>query len=123
MAEADESDGSFLDLSPVIAVVTNIDREHLDHYRDLPQIQEAFLKFMRRVPFYGLAVVCGDDPNVRSLLPRMRKRVLTYGFGPDNHLRALDLRAARERAELRRWSGTACAWARPSSVCPDATTC
>lgn len=95
VAEADESDGSFLDLSPVIAVVTNIDREHLDHYRDLPQIQQAFLKFMRRVPFYGLAVVCGDDPNVRSLLPRMRKRVLTYGFGPDNHLRALDLRSER----------------------------
>jgi UDP-N-acetylmuramate--alanine ligase len=93
VAEADESDGSFLDLSPVIAVVTNIDREHLDHYRDLPQIQQAFLKFMRHVPFYGLAVVCGDDPNVRSLLPRMRKRVVTYGFGPDNHLRALDLRS------------------------------
>jgi UDP-N-acetylmuramate--alanine ligase len=95
VAEADESDGSFLDLSPVIAVVTNIDREHLDHYRDLPQIQQAFLKFMRRVPFYGLAVVCGDDPNVRSLLPRMRKRVLTYGFGPDNHLCALDLRSEK----------------------------
>ncbi len=96
VAEADESDGSFLDLSPVIAVVTNIDREHLDHYRDLPQIQEAFLKFMRRIPFYGLAVVCGDDPNVHSLLPRMRKRVLTYGFGPDNHLRARDLQAHKE---------------------------
>jgi UDP-N-acetylmuramate--alanine ligase len=91
VAEADESDGSFLDLSPTIAVVTNIDREHLDHYRDLPVIQRAFLEFMRRVPFYGLAVVCGDDPNVRSLLPRMRKRVLTYGFGPENHLRAVEL--------------------------------
>jgi UDP-N-acetylmuramate--alanine ligase len=93
VAEADESDGSFLDLSPVIAVVTNVDREHLDYYRDLPAIQHAFLKFMRRVPFYGLAVVCGDDPNVRSLLPMMRKRVMTYGFGPDNHLRALEVHA------------------------------
>lgn len=91
VAEADESDGSFLDLSPHIAVVTNIDREHLDHYRDLPEIKKAFLKFMRTVPFYGLAIVCGDDPNVRSLLPRMRKRVLTYGFGPENNLRATGL--------------------------------
>jgi len=93
VAEADESDGSFLNLSPTVAVVTNIDREHLDHYRDLHAIQKAFLTFMRNIPFYGLAVVCGDDPNVRLLLPHMRKRVLTYGFGPDNHLRALDLRS------------------------------
>ena len=97
VAEADESDGSFLDLSPVIAVVTNIDREHLDFYRDLTAIQRAFLRFMRRIPFYGLAVVCGDDPNVRSLLPQMRKRVLTYGFGPENNLRALDLQAEAGR--------------------------
>ncbi len=92
VAEADESDGSFLDLSPTIAVVTNIDREHLDHYRDLPVIQKTFLEFMRKVPFYGLAIVCGDDPNVRAILPRMRKRIVTYGFGPDNHLRAIDLK-------------------------------
>lgn len=90
VAEADESDGSFLGLSPTVAVVTNIDREHLEHYRDLPAIERAFLEFMRRIPFYGLAVVCGDDPNVRALLPRMRKRVLTYGFGPENHLRAVE---------------------------------
>jgi UDP-N-acetylmuramate--alanine ligase len=91
VAEADESDGSFLDLNPVIAVVTNIDREHLDYYRDLPEIQKTFLKFMRRIPFYGLAVVCGDDPNIRALVRRVRKRVLTYGYGPENHLRAVDL--------------------------------
>lgn len=91
VAEADESDGSFLDLHPTIAVVTNVDREHLDRYRGLVDVKRAFAKFMRRVPFYGLAVVCGDDPNVRSLLPQMRKRVLTYGFGESNDLRALDL--------------------------------
>ncbi len=106
VAEADESDGSFLDLTPTIAVVTNIDREHLDHYRDLRDVQKAFLKFMRRVPFYGLAVVCGDDPNVRSLLPRMRKRVLTYGFGHENHLRALDVRREGMRQEFTvEWQG------------------
>jgi UDP-N-acetylmuramate--alanine ligase len=106
VAEADESDGSFLNLSPTIAVVTNIDREHLDHYRDLPDVQLAFLKFMRQVPFYGLAAVCGDDPNVRSVLPRMRKRVLTYGFGPDNHLRAVDLHAEGLQQEFGvEWQG------------------
>jgi len=94
VAEADESDGSFLDLSPVVAVITNIDREHLDYYQDLREIRRAFLKFMRRIPFYGLAVVCGDDPNVRGLLPGMRKRVLSYGFGPENNLRALELEAS-----------------------------
>lgn len=106
VAEADESDGSFLDLSPVVAVVTNIDREHLDFYRDLSAIQRAFLRFMRRIPFYGLAIVCGDDPNVRSLLPQMRKRVLTYGFGPENNLRALDLHAqgGRQRFGVE-WQG------------------
>ena len=92
VAEADESDGSFLDLSPRIAVITNIDREHLDHYKSLLHVRRAFAKFMRRVPFYGLAVVCGDDPNVRAILPQMRKRVLTYGFGEDNRLRASEVK-------------------------------
>jgi len=106
VAEADESDGSFLDLNPTIAVVTNIDREHLDHYRDLPQIQRAFLKFTRHVPFYGLAIVCGDDPNVRTLLPRIRKRVLTYGFAGDNHLQARDLSPQGLRQEFMvEWRG------------------
>ena len=91
VAEADESDGSFLDLHPTIAVVTNIDREHLDRYRGLVDVKRAFAKFVRRVPFYGLSVLCGDDPNVRSLLPQMRKRVLTYGFGEGNALRARDV--------------------------------
>ncbi|MCA9726824.1 MAG: UDP-N-acetylmuramate--L-alanine ligase [Candidatus Eisenbacteria bacterium] len=91
VAEADESDRSFLDLQPTIAVVTNIDREHLDCYSGLVDIRRTFLKFMRHVPFYGLAIVCGDDPNVRALLPQMRKRVLTYGFGEENRLRASEI--------------------------------
>ncbi|MBK8231833.1 MAG: UDP-N-acetylmuramate--L-alanine ligase [Candidatus Eisenbacteria bacterium] len=89
VAEADESDGSFLELNPTIAVVTNVDREHLDHYRGLADIRRAFQKFMRQVPFYGLSIVCGDDPNVRLILGKMRKRVLTYGFGEGNVLRAV----------------------------------
>ncbi len=99
VAEADESDGSFLDLHPTIAVVTNIDREHLDHYRGLADIRRAFAKFMRQVPFYGLSIVCGDDPNVRSLLGQMRKRVLTYGFGDGNMLRAsaVEVRGSEQR--------------------------
>ncbi len=92
VAEADESDGSFLKLSPTIAVVTNIDREHLDHYRDLAQIRETFLEFINRVPFYGLAVLCLDDPHIPGLLPRVEKRVLTYGLTPQAELQAQEIR-------------------------------
>ena len=70
VAEADESDGSFLKLTPTIAVVTNIDREHLDHYADLEEIQSAFVAFANKVPFYGAAVLCLDDPNVQAILPK-----------------------------------------------------
>jgi UDP-N-acetylmuramate--alanine ligase len=79
VAEADESDGSFLKLSPTIAVVTNIDREHLDHYANLEEIQAAFVSFVSKVPFYGAAVLCLDDPNVQDILPRVERRILTYG--------------------------------------------
>jgi UDP-N-acetylmuramate--alanine ligase len=79
VAEADESDRSFLKLSPIIAVVTNIDREHLDTYRDLDDIEQTFLDFMDRVPFYGTVVVCNDDERLRDLLPNVQRRVLTYG--------------------------------------------
>jgi UDP-N-acetylmuramate--alanine ligase len=88
VAEADESDGSFLKLSPTIGVVTNIDAEHLDHFKNLANLKEAFLSFMNKVPFYGLSVVCADDLNVRELLPRVHRKVLTYGFSPDAELRA-----------------------------------
>lgn len=88
IAEADESDGSFLCLLPRISIVTNIDADHLDFYKDLDQIRDSFVTFMNSVPFYGLNVVCGDDPGVQSVLPRVRRPVLTYGFGHDNTLRA-----------------------------------
>jgi UDP-N-acetylmuramate--alanine ligase len=80
VAEADESDGSFLRLSPMVAVVTTIDREHLDYYEDLADIQAAFTEFLDKVPFYGFCVVCADEPNIRAILPRLSKRVLTYGL-------------------------------------------
>src|SRR3990167_7665928 len=80
LAEADESDGSFLRLSPPIVAVTNIDREHLDHYGTVERLQEAFLEFINRVPFYGLAVLCADDERIRALLPRIVKRYQTYGL-------------------------------------------
>ena len=79
VAEADESDGSFLKLSPTIAVVTNIDREHLDHYGDLDRIKQAFLDFMNKVPFYGTVILCLDEPHLQALLPRIEKRSRTYG--------------------------------------------
>jgi len=91
VAEADESDGSFLKMKPTIAVVTNIDREHLDHYRDLGEIQDAFVRFVSRVPFYGAAVVCLDEPNLRAVLPRIDRKVVTYGLSSDADLVATDV--------------------------------
>ncbi|HXV36499.1 MAG TPA: UDP-N-acetylmuramate--L-alanine ligase [Myxococcota bacterium] len=82
VAEADESDGSFLRLSPVIAVVTNIDPEHLDHYGSYEALQQAFAAFANRVPFWGLSVLCFDHPGVQAILPRMKRRKLSYGFAP-----------------------------------------
>jgi len=83
VAEADESDGTFLLLSPAIAVVTNIDPEHLDYYGDMDRVRSAYLEFMNRVPFFGTTVACLDDVTIRSLLPQVRKRVITYGTAPD----------------------------------------
>jgi len=80
VAEADESDGSFLRLSPTIAVITTIDEEHLDYYKDINKVKDAFVEFANKVPFYGAAVVCIDDENVRSIVPRITRRVLTYGL-------------------------------------------
>ncbi len=79
VAEADESDRSFLKLSPILSVVTNIDREHMDCYRDMRDVRRTFLEFMERVPFYGLVVGCNDDAVLRRLLPRVHRRVTTYG--------------------------------------------
>src|SRR3982075_140299 len=79
VAEADESDRSFLKLWPVLAVVTNIDREHMDCYRNMRDVKRAFLAFMDSVPFYGVVVVCNDDPSLRRLFPQIRRRTVTYG--------------------------------------------
>src|SRR5271167_4164129 len=80
VAEADESDRSFLKLSPILSVVTNIDREHMDCYRDMRDVRRTFLEFMERVPFYGVVVGCNDDEVLRRLLPRVHRRVTTYGI-------------------------------------------
>jgi UDP-N-acetylmuramate--alanine ligase len=91
VAEADESDGSFLKYSPAIAVVTNIDREHLDFYKDLEEIKQVFLNFIDRIPFYGLAVLCLDNEAVQDLIPQMRKRFVTYGISSQADLQAVDV--------------------------------
>src|SRR5216683_2828009 len=79
VAEADESDRSFLKLSPILAVVTNIDREHMDCYRSMKDVKRAFLDFMDRLPFYGMVVACNDDPLLRRLFPQIQRRLVTYG--------------------------------------------
>ncbi|MBK7154981.1 MAG: UDP-N-acetylmuramate--L-alanine ligase [Sandaracinaceae bacterium] len=88
VAEADESDGSFLHLTPGIAVITNIDPEHLDHYGTLEAVKEAFIGFANRVPFYGLVVACLDHPNVQDILPSIDKRIVTYGLAAQADYRA-----------------------------------
>src|SRR6202011_3661928 len=89
VAEADESDRSFLKLSPVLSVVTNIDREHMDCYRNMRDVKKAFLDFMDRVPFYGMVVVCNDDSLLRRMLPQIQRRTVTYGTrrGSDFHIK------------------------------------
>ena len=88
IAEADESDGSFLCLFPIINIVTNVDLDHMDFYSDQEAIDAAFIAFMNKVPFYGLNVICGDDPGVQRILPQVKRRILSYGFGSDNSIRA-----------------------------------
>ncbi len=87
VAEADESDGTFLHLTPTVAVVTNIDHEHVDFYPDLDSLREAFAAFLARVPFYGACVLCVDDPEVRALLPHLDRQVVTYGLGEEAEVR------------------------------------
>ncbi|HEY4560929.1 MAG TPA: Mur ligase domain-containing protein, partial [Lysobacter sp.] len=92
VAEADESDGSFLRLNPQIAIVTNIDADHLENYGgDFAKVQAAFDEFLHRLPFYGLAVLCIDDPEVALLAARTTRNVLTYGFAPEADVRAEDV--------------------------------
>ena len=93
VAEADESDASFLYLTPILAVVTNIDADHMETYgHDFEKLKQAFVDFIERLPFYGRAMLCIDDPNVRDILPRISKPVTTYGFGEDAQIRAVDVR-------------------------------
>lgn len=94
VAEADESDASFLLLSPVISVVTNIDADHMDTYgHDFARLKQAFIEFLQRLPFYGVAVLCQDDPHVREILPFVSKQVVRYGLAPDANIRAENIRA------------------------------
>jgi UDP-N-acetylmuramate--alanine ligase len=89
VAEADESDASFLVLQPVLAVITSIDADHMETYgHDFARLKEAFVNFVQRLPFYGVAVLCVDDPNVREILPALAKSIVTYGVGDDARLRA-----------------------------------
>lgn len=94
VAEADESDASFLNLSPVIEVITNIDADHMETYNhDFARLKQAFVEFTQRLPFYGVAVLCLDDPHVREIMPMVSKPILTYGFHEDADVRAIDARA------------------------------
>ena len=106
VAEADESDGSFLKLSPTIAVVTTIDAEHLDYYRDLAHIQDVFVQFINKVPFYGLAVLCLDQENIQAILPQVEKRYVTYGLRTQADLLARDITFAGMTSACRvSWKG------------------
>ncbi|CAN5401305.1 UDP-N-acetylmuramate--L-alanine ligase [soil metagenome] len=92
IVEADEYDRTFLRLSPSMAVITNIEAEHMDIYKDLDDVKEAFIEFANKVPFYGVVIVCLDDANVRSILPDIDRRSITYGFNPQAQLRAIDVK-------------------------------
>ena len=92
VAEADESDASFLYLEPMAAIVTNIDADHMDTYGgSFDVLKDTFVKFLQKMPFYGLAVVCGDDANIREIMPRIGRPLVTYGFNEDNDIRAVDI--------------------------------
>ncbi|MEP6608821.1 MAG: UDP-N-acetylmuramate--L-alanine ligase [Burkholderiaceae bacterium] len=102
VVEADESDASFLNLNPVIAVVTNIDSDHMEAYgHDFARLKQAFSDFLSRLPFYGSAIVCADDANVREILSSVSKPVVTYGFADDAQVRAFDARADGTRMKFR----------------------
>jgi UDP-N-acetylmuramate--alanine ligase len=100
VAEADESDGSFLKFSPTIAVVTNIDNEHLDFYADLDAIKTVFLNFLERIPFYGLAVLCLDNEPIQDLIPQMKKRYTTYGMTSQADFQIRDVESGQQRSRF-----------------------
>src|SRR4051812_42625978 len=101
VVEADESDGTFLKLPADIAIVTNVDPEHLDHFKTYDAVQEAFRGFVENVPFYGFAVLCTDHPEVQALIPRiLDRRIVTYGIGANADVRAINLRLDRGGADF-----------------------
>lgn len=102
VAEADESDGTFIKLFPVIAVVTNIDKEHMDHYKDMDEVKSAYLSFLNKVPFYGLGVLCLDHPNVQSLVPKLERRHVTYGLfaQADYHAKGISFNGMKTSFEI-----------------------
>ena len=101
VVEADESDRSFLLFSPVVAVVTTIDREHLDQYSSLEDIQNAFIEFVNRVPFYGAAILCLDEPNVQAIIPNVKRPIITYGTSPQADLVISDIKLEGLGSEFR----------------------
>lgn len=92
VVEADESDGSFLKLSPVISVLTNIDEEHMDYYKNMDELENTFMAFLDKIPFYGLSVLCIDCPRIKELSNNFKKRFITYGFDKEAELRAQDVK-------------------------------
>ncbi len=101
VAEADESDASFLHLQPMVAVVTNIDMDHMETYEgDFSRLKKTFIEFLHNLPFYGLAVVCGDDPVVNEIMPEVSRPILTYGFGEDCDYRAVNVRQDQTRTHF-----------------------
>src|SRR5712692_106702 len=100
VVESDESDGSFLKLAPIVAIVTNIDREHLDHYSGIEQIRQAFAEFIEKVPFYGVAILCLDDENIQQILPSVNRRTITYGVSAQAHLRITGSSAGHMASEF-----------------------
>ena len=112
---------------PVMAVVTNIDADHMDTYgHDFARLKQAFVEFIHRMPFYGAAILCADDPGVRSIMPMISRPVVSYGFGADAQVRAVDVERRRPaRCASRCSAATACACptCRSRSTCPATTTC
>jgi UDP-N-acetylmuramate--alanine ligase len=105
VAEADEFDRSFLELTPVVAVITNVEADHLDTYKDLGEIHDAFAAFANRVPFFGAVIACADDPGVRAILPRIKRRTVNYGLSPDADLSARDVRLDASGTCFDVWNG------------------
>ncbi|NUM88333.1 MAG: UDP-N-acetylmuramate--L-alanine ligase, partial [Bdellovibrionales bacterium] len=105
VAEADESDKSFLHLPATVAIVTNIDNDHLNNYGDMNAIKDAFVEFVNQIPFYGRSILCRDDDNVRAILPRVKKPMITYGFSPQADLQARNPRAEGFRSIYEVWLG------------------